>query len=181
MKKIIVFLVTLSMVVGCACAKMSASDAVKEYLDKYNNQNANVLTELENLIQEENLNEEQGKKYKELMLKQYKDLSYKIEEETYNGDEATVKTKITVYDLYSVQKEAEEYKNSNRDEFIDKDRNYDADKFLDYKLEQMQNTTKTIEYTIDFKVVKKDGKWVLDTVSTESLEKIHGIYNYAND
>ena len=181
MKKIILFLTTLTIVVGCACARMSASDAVKEYLDKYNNQNPTILTELENLIEEEKLNEEQGKKYKELMLKQYKDLSYKIEDETYNGDEATVKTKITVYDLYSAQKEAEEYKNNNHTEFIDEDRNYDANKFLNYKLEQMKNATKTIEYTIDFKVVKKEGKWVLEPVSTESLEKIHGIYNYTND
>ena len=29
--------------------------------------------------------------------------------------------------------------------------------------------------------IKKDGKWVLDKVNTETLEKIHGIYNYTND
>ena len=33
----------------------------------------------------------------------------------------------------------------------------------------------------DFKVVKKDGVWTLENVSTEDLEKIHGIYNYTND
>lgn len=181
MKKIMVFLFTLCMMVGCACTKDKASDAVKEYLNKYNNQSEIVLNELDDVIYKENLNEEQGGKYKEIMTKQYKDLDYKIVDENYNGDEANVKTKITVYDLYNAQKEAEEYKSSHRDEFLDKDRNYDAEKFLNYKLEQMQKNTKTIEYTIDFKVVKKDGKWVLDTVSTESLEKIHGIYNYAND
>ena len=45
----------------------------------------------------------------------------------------------------------------------------------------MKKTTKTIEYTINFKIIKKDGKWVLDKVNTETLEKIHGIYNYTND
>ena len=38
MKKIVLFLITLCMVVGCACTKDKASDAVKEYLNKYNNQ-----------------------------------------------------------------------------------------------------------------------------------------------
>ena len=28
------------------------------------------------------------------------------------------------------------------------------------------------------KVIKKDGKWTIDNISTEDLEKIHGIYNY---
>lgn len=181
MKKIILFLMTLTMVVGCACATNKASDTVKEYLNKYNNQHETIVAQLDDLVKSENLTEEQGEKYKEVMTKQYKDLSYKIVEENYNGDEATVKTKITVYDLYSVQKEAEEYQNNNKNEFIDADGNYDKDKFLNYKLDEMKKTTKTIEYTIDFKVIKKDGVWTLENVSTESLEKIHGIYNYSND
>ncbi len=181
MKKIGLFLITILMVAGCACSKSSASDAVKEYLNKYKNQEEVVLTQLEDLVTEEELNDTLGEKYKEVMKKQYKDLSYKIVEENYNGDEATVKTKITVYDLYSVQREAEEYQNNHRQEFIDEDGNYDKDKFLDYKLEEMKKTTKTIDYTIDFKVIKKEGVWTLDTLSTEDLEKIHGIYNYSND
>lgn len=181
MKKIIVFLMTLSIVVGCACVTNKASDAVRDYLNKYNNQHETIISQLDDLVKSENLTEEQGEKYKDVMTKQYKDLSYKIVEENYNGDEATVKTKITVYDLYSVQKEVEEYKNNNKNEFIDENGNYNADKFLNYKLDEMKKTTKTIEYTIDFKALKKEGVWTLQDVSTESLEKIHGIYNYTND
>ena len=180
MKKIIVVLITLIMVVGCGKSE-KASDVVKEYLDKYNNQNEAVMVDLEKIIKEENLSDNQAKVYKDIMIKQYKDLSYKIINETYNGDEANVTANIRVYDLYTAQKDAEEYKNNHRNEFIDNDRNYDANKFLDYKLEEMKKTTKTIEYTINFKVIKKDGKWVLDKVNTETLEKIHGIYNYTND
>ncbi len=180
MKKIIIFLLTLSFAIGCACTVDKASDAVKEYLGKYNNQNAEILTQLETVVKEENLSEEQSEKYKDIMTKQYKDLKYEIVEETYNGDEAVVTTKITVYDLYGAQQEAEEYKNNHRDEFL-KDNKYDADAYLDYKLEQMKKKDKTVEYTIDFQVVKRDGKWVVKSISTEDLEKIHGIYNYEND
>lgn len=181
MKKLCLFLITLIATVGCACTMTKASDAVKEYLGKFNNQDAEILVELDELVKDENLTEEQSETYKEVMKKQYTDLKYEIVEETYNGDEATVTTKITVYDLYSAQKEAETYKSEHMEEFQNDNKIYDADLFLDYKIEQMKKSDKRIEYTIDFKVIKKDGKWMVENVSTEDLEKIHGIYNYSND
>ena len=123
MKKIMLFLLTLTIVVGCACSMRKASDAVKEYIGKYNNEDEEVLVELEKLLDENDFSEEEREKYKEVMLKQYKDLSYKIVSESYNGEEATVTTKITVYDLYQVQQEAEEYKNNHQDEFLDENNN----------------------------------------------------------
>lgn len=181
MKKIIGILVILVMAVGCSCMADKASDVVKEYLAKYNNHHAEVIGELDDLVTEENLSDVQGETYKEIMKKQYKDLKYEIASEKYNGDEATVTTKVSVYDLYKVQKEAEDYRNSHQNEFLNEEKKPDISKFLDYKLEQMKKTDTRVEYTIDFKVIRKDGHWVLDTVSTENLEKIHGIYNYQND
>ena len=181
MKKILAVLFVLSLAIGCGCVKMKASDAVSEYLGKYTNQQAEVMGELTHLIEEENLSEKQAKLYEEAMRKQYKDLKYEIIEETYNGEEATVKTQISVYDFYKTQKEADEYKNNHKEEFQGENSAYDANKFLDYKLEQMKKETTKVEYTIFFQVIKKEGKWVLETVKTEDLEKIHGIYNYQND
>lgn len=181
MKKLGLFLITLVGIVGCACTMSKASDAVKEYLGKYNNHDAEVLVELEDITREEDYSEEQKEKYQDLMKKQYSDLKYEIVDEVYNGDEATVTTKITVYDLYKVQKSAEEYRTNHKEEFQDDDDKYDVKKFLEYKIEQMTKSDERVEYTIDFKVVKKEGKWVVENVSTEDLEKIHGIYNYEND
>ncbi len=181
MKKIIAILIIISVVVGCACTNDKASDAVKEYLGKYNNHNPQILTELNHIMEEENLNDKQKEIYEATMKKQYKDLKYEIEEEKYNGEEAIVTTKVTVYDLYKAQKEAEDYKNMHKEEFLKEDKSYDTEKFLEYKLEQMKKTDTRIEYTIEFKVVKKEGKWTLDSVKTEDIEKIHGIYNYQND
>ncbi len=181
MKKLALFLISLIAVVGCACTMTKASDAVKEYLGKYNNQDPEILVELDSLVKEEEFTDEQSESYKEVMKKQYTDLKYEIVDETYNGDEATVTTKITVYDLYKAQKNAEEYKNEHEEEFTDEDKKYDVKKFLDYKIKEMKKSDERTEYTIDFKVVKKDGKWTIDNISTEDLEKIHGIYNYAND
>ena len=182
MKKITVTLCTfLLLIIGCGCTSKKASDAVKEYLSKFNNQHASVINELKELIQEEHLTDEQGKTYEEIMKKQYKDLKYEIMEENYDGDVAIVKTNITVYDLYKAQKEAESYRNLHQSEFLNDEKKPDAIKFLDYKLEQMKKTDTKVTYTIEFKVEKKDGKWVLASITTETLEKIHGIYNYQND
>ena len=181
MKKLGLILITLIAAVGCACSMSKASDAVKEYLGKYNNQDSEILVELDALVKEENLSEEDGNNYKEIMKKQYTDLKYEIVDEIYNGDEAIVTTKITVYDLYKAEEDAESYRLEHEEEFQDENKVYDAAKFLKYKIEQMKKADKTVEYTIDFQVVKKDGKWVVENVSTEDLEKIHGIYNYEED
>ncbi len=179
MKKIFIVLCTLFICVGCMTTK--ASDAVKEYLGKYNNHDSAILTELEEVIKEEKMTDEENEKYKDIMKKQYSDLKYEIVSEDYNGDEAIVKTKITVYDLYKAQKNAENYKTDHREEFIGDSGIYDSKLFLDYKLDEMKKISDRIEYTIDFKVNKKDNKWVLKSLTTEDLEKIHGIYNYTKD
>lgn len=181
MKKTAILLLLLCLTVGCTLISDKASDPVKEYLQKYNNHDAEIEVELESLIKNENLTDEQGEKYKEIMKKQYDDLKYEVEEEIYNGEEATVKTKITVYDLYTAQMEAENYKMEHTEEFLNQDGTYNPDIFLNYKLEKMKKQADRKEYEIDFKVIKKDGKWTLETVSTKDLEKIHGIYNYEGE
>ena len=113
------------------------------------------------------------------MEKQYQDLSYKINNEEYNGDNAEVEVTITVYDLYKAQTDAATYLSNNLEEFNGTNGSYDNEKYMDYKLEQMKKMTDTVEYTIDFKVKKVDDKWVVEQLSTEDLEKIHGIYNYS--
>ncbi len=181
MKKLIVLLTTLLLVVGCSCSRDKASDALKEYFAKYNNHHGEVIGELDDLVVSLNLSDAESERYKEIMKKQYKDLTYEIVEEKYNGEEAIVTAKISVYDLYKAQKEAEEYRNTHQQEFLNEEKNPDISKFLAYKLEQMKKTDTRVEYTIDFQVVKKEGSWNLSTISTENLEKIHGIYNYQND
>jgi len=93
------------------------------------------------------------------------------------GDEAKITVKITVYDLYKVEKDAREYLNQNQEEFLT-DGIYDAKKYLEYKLDKMKDVNDTISYNIVFKVIKTDGKWQVEQPNEETLEKIHGIYNY---
>ncbi len=177
---VMVFAITLA---GCSCMQKSAKDRVEEFLDQYRNLSANVLGDLDEVVETEtDLSEEQKDSYRDVLKKQYSDLKYEITNEEYDGDTAVVEAKITVYDLYKAQRDATEYLNEHRDEFNDEEGNYDSSKFMDYRLEQMQKTTDIVEYTITFNLTKDDDdNWQITELSQEDLEKIHGIYNYDSE
>lgn len=177
MKKLLCLFICLFCVVGCSCNRDKANDAVEKYLNNYKSLHESVLKNIEDVVTGEILEDKDKDTYKEVLKRQYRDLMYTIENESYNGDKAYVTVKLTVYDLYKAQKNAEEYKAAHEDEFKTND-TYDNKKFTEYKLKQMKETKDTIEYTVVFDVTKKDGKWYVEQPSDEILEKIHGIYNY---
>ena len=163
---------------GCGWIKKTAKGAVEDYLNQYKNLSSNVISDMENIIKDENLTDKQKEVYTDALKRQYQDLKYSIESEDYNGDNATVEVKITVYDLYKVQKEADEYLSNNPDEFKDGDV-YSDELYMDYKLDKMKKSTDTVDYNITFNVTKDDnGNYQVVDLSSQDLEKIHGIYNY---
>ncbi len=176
MKKIVLVFASLFLLVGCMGNK--ASDAVKNYLNQYRNLSNNVATSLDDLTEKQNLSNTQKELYQKIMRKQYQDLKYEIVNEEYDGDNAKVTAKITVYDLYKVQKAAEDYMKSHMEEFYDNNKTFDNSKYIDYKLDKMKDTNEEVSYTIIFNVKKEDGKWTVDQPTEQDLEKIHGIYNY---
>lgn len=176
MKKILLSLVLLILLTGCTTN--SARNSVENYLKQYKNLSSEVLVDLENIIERENLNEEQSDTYRDILKKQYKDLKYEIVEEEYDDDVSYVTVKVTVYDLYKVQNDASTYLEENMDEFNDDEGIYSADKFTEYKLDKMKDTTDTVEYTIVFTVTKEDDEYIVSQPSEDDLLKIHGIYNY---
>lgn len=165
--------------VGCGCMKKSAKGAVEDFLNQYRSLSSNVISDMDDVVDKENLSDTQKEKYRDILKKQYKDLKYTVTNEEYDGDNAIVKAKITVYDLHKVQKEANDYLNNNADKFKDENGTFSNDLFMDYKLENMHKSTETVEYTIDFKVTKDEkGNYRVTDLSETDLEKIHGIYDY---
>ena len=177
MKKILVVLISLLFVVGCACSNDKASDAVEKYLNNYKSLSDNVLEDIDELVENENLADEQSETYKEVLKRQYRDLVYTIENESYDGDTADVTVKITVYDYYKASKDANNHLNNNQEEFLT-DGEYDATKYLNYKLNQMKIIQDSISYNIVFRVINIDNKWQVEQPDEDTLEKLHGIYNY---
>lgn len=166
---------------GCGCMKKTAKGAVQDYLNQYKNLSSNVISSMDNVVNDENLTDSQKEKYRDILKRQYQDLKYEITSEKYDGDNATVEVKITVYDLYKVQKDANNYLTNSGDEFKENGV-YSNDLFMNYKLDKMKKVTDTVEYNITFNVTKDDkGNYKVNDLSNSDLEKIHGVYNYDND
>lgn len=166
---------------GCGCMKKTAKGAVQDYLNQYKNLSSNVISSMDDVVNDENLTDSQKEKYRDILKKQYQDLKYEITSEKYDGDNATVEVKITVYDLYKVQKDANNYLTNSGDEFKENGV-YSNDLFMNYKLDKMKKVTDTVEYNITFNVTKDDkGNYKVNDLSNYDLEKIHGVYNYDND
>jgi len=206
MKKILLplLIITLS---ACTLGMSTPKQVVSSFLDKYKNQDTNILAQLDETIDNQFNNDDYKKRYKTLMTNQYKNMDYKIKDESIEGDNAIVEAEITVYDYASAIRNANDYLNNNPNEFTidsptidmddandettkdtetDKDNttdknkldstNYDENKFIDYRLTQMENVNDTVTYTIQFTLTKVDGKWQMDQLSSTDIEKLHGIY-----
>ena len=170
-----ILLSILSLLSGCGT---TAKMAVENYLNEYRSLSNNVTKNMNDIVDRENLENEDRKKYIDIFKKQYKNLEYEIVDEAYDGDEAIIKAKIKVYDLYKIQNNASIYLANHMDEFTNKNGEYDLNKYIKYKLDKMYNTNDKIDYTIDFYVVNTSDGWTVSSLSNADLEKIHGIYNY---
>ncbi len=179
MKKFILVIITLLLVVGCDSVMNNPTKRVETFLNKYQIMDEEVLSQLDDTLNNDNtLNDNQKDEYRDLMKKQYQNLTYTIKDEEVDGDNATVKVEIEVYDFNKAMMDADNYLVEHQDEFLDGDDNVDNEKFMNYKIEQMKNTNDKVKYTIEFTLTKKDNNWKLDDVDEATRQKIHGIYNY---
>lgn len=175
MKKI---LLVISIFLLFGCSNMSPKDKVEKYLSNYIALGDEVLSQIDTTAENENLSDQNKKIYKEVLKRQYKNLKYKIKNETINGKDAKVEVEISVYDLYDSFKKSNEYIENNTELFYEEDNIFKQDDAEEYRLSEMLKVEDTVDYLITFNLIKEDDSWVLKEPSKEILEKIHGIYNY---
>ena len=85
------------LLIGCDNTLNSPSIAVKEFLSKYQNLDKSVITALDNSINKlDDLSDKDKSTYKDIIIKQYQNLSYKINNEIINNDNATIDVEIEV-------------------------------------------------------------------------------------
>ena len=176
MKKILSILLIAFILVGCNMNN-TPTKKVEEFLMSYQTLSDDVISDLELSSEIENLSSANKTTYMDVMQRNYKNLKYEITNENVNGDEAFVTAKITVYDLYKVMKESNDYLVDNSTEF-EIDGVYNQDKYREYELNEMLKTNYTVDYTITFNLSKVDEEWILSEPDNITKEKIHGIYNY---
>ena len=177
MKKIVIAISLILIMLTCGCGNMGAKKAVINYLDNYRNYSNDVKDNLEKVMEDLALTDSQREMYQKIFKSQYENMTYKILDEKYDGDNCDVLVKVTVYDLYQAQVDADTYASDYPDVFL-VDGVKDTVKFLDYKLEQMKNQTNTVDYEITFKVKKENRKWVVVQPTSEDLQKLNGTYSY---
>jgi hypothetical protein len=206
MKKFIVALMVIFLSACTLGAATTPKEIVSEFLDKYKNQNEDIISQLDETIDNQINDEDQKSRYKTLMTNQYKNMEYEIKDEIIEDDNAVVEVEVTVYDYASALKNANTYLNEHLDEFkadvkdavedakdavedaVDNDNevstdtdtssdsDYDEDKFMDYKISEMEKVKDTTKYTIEFTLTKVNDEWQLDALSNSDIEKLHGIY-----
>lgn len=117
MKKFIVALMVIFMSACSLGGAVTPRQKVSEFLDKYKNENTDIISQLDETIDTEVTDEDHKSRYKTLMVNQYKNMEYEIKDEIIEEDNAVVEVEVTVYDYASAVKNANTYLNENIDEF----------------------------------------------------------------
>lgn len=56
---------------GCGCMKKTAKGAVQDYLNQYKNLSSNVISSMDDVVNDENLTDSQKEKYRDILKRQY--------------------------------------------------------------------------------------------------------------
>ncbi len=97
MKKILTIFMFLLVLVGCSLSN-SPTSQVEDLLNKYQKLDSDIKSGIEEVVNEENLTDNQKDRYRKLIEKQYKNLTYQVTDERVDGDKAVITTEIEVMD-----------------------------------------------------------------------------------
>ncbi len=178
MKKILVVLCAVLLFTGCSCSMNDnkPEEAVETFFEKYRAKDDDIITQLIDTIKNEDLNDESKEKYQDLMEKQYDSFAYVIKDIKEEKDEAVATVELTVLNYRSAVLKAEEELKSNPDKFNNEEGNFSEEKYMDYKIEKMQEVTDTTTHTIELSLTKENGMWKVNQLSSDDISKLHGLY-----
>lgn len=178
MKKILVVLCAALLFTGCSCSMNDnkPEEAVETFFEKYRAKDDDIITQLIDTIKNEDLNDKSKEKYQDLMEKQYDSFAYVIKDIKEDKDEAVATVELTVLNYRSAVLKAEEELKSNPDKFNDEEGNFSEEKYMDYKIEKMQEVTNTTTHTIELSLTKENGMWKVNQLSSDDISKLHGLY-----
>lgn len=168
MKKIISVFIFLLLLVGCSLSNNPTSQ-VEELLNKYQRIDNEIKEGIEEVISNETLTPDQKERYRDLLEKQYKNLSYQVKNERIDGDDAIITVEIETINYKKAINETTNY--------YDKKEDYTIEEYNNTKLDKLEQETEKVTYTIDFEVSKdENGNWKLNSLSNETIKKIQGMY-----
>ena len=164
-KKLLVLVIPILFLVACTMANTPTSK-VEELFNKYQTLDEDIDSGINNILDEQNLSESQKNRYKEILEKQYKNLTYQIKEEIIDGDTSTVIAEIEVTDL----------KKSISDLTFDSTI-YTKETYDEEKLNRLEKAKDKVKYTLELTLTKDNNdEWTLDALTNEQIKKIQGMY-----
>lgn len=171
MKKYLFLIISIILIiftVGCNLGNTPTSK-VEDLLNKYQMLDEDIKTDINKIIDSENLTENQKERYKKILEKQYKNLSYKIKDEVIDNDGALVTVELEVLDYKkSIEKTEREFQ-------IQED--YSLEEYNNKKIKNLEETKDKVIYTIELSLIKnKDNKWKLNALTNVDKKKLQGMY-----
>ena len=164
-KRLLLFLIPILFLVGCEMGN-SPKARIDSLMMKYQKLDGDIASGISNILDEQTMTDTQKERYRNLIEKQYKNLSYEIKNEVINGDNATVSVEIEVID----------YKRAINDLLFDSTI-YTKETYDDEKLNRLENATDKVTYTLDISLSKDDdGNWKINALTNEDIKKIQGMY-----
>ena len=164
-KKIFLLIAVTLLLIGCDMAN-SPTSVVDDLFSKYQKLDSDINAGINTILEEQNLTSEHKERYRILLEKQYKNLSYEIKNEKIDGNNATITTEIEVID----------YKRAISDLTFDSSI-YTKETFDEEKLNRLEAAKDKVTYTIDLTLHKdNDNKWKLNALTNEQIKKIQGMY-----
>lgn len=174
MKKIItiIILIILSFyTIACNNTLNTPSDEAMKLLNRYQNLDNIILLALDKSINNNSeMNKIQKQEYKDILIRQYQNLSYKIKNEIINNENATVDVELEVLNYHSSLLSSREYYINHNDEFNEENT------YIDYKLNQLKKVNDKIKYNLTLNLTRDNNVWKLRKISRDDLKKIHGLY-----
>ena len=153
------------MLVGCTMGN-SPTSRVEDLFTKYQKLDEDISMGIDNVVNQQDLTKDHKERYRKLLERQYKNLSYEIKDELIDGDNATVLVEIEVVD----------YKKAISDLTFDSD-NYTKESYDEEKLGRLEKTQDKVKYTLEVRVRKdNDGNWKVEALTLEQIKKIQGMY-----
>lgn len=175
MKKLFYVLLSVFILTGCGKMNNTPTKKVEALLSKYQSNDSEVINDLDNvLLMDSNFTDDERNDYKEFMKKHYQDMTYKVKDESIDGDSATVEVEITVRNYSGVVNEANDYRLNNASEFND------SNTFASYRLGKLKDVTDTETYTIVFTLTKTNDEWQVNPLSSDDESKLNGLYGVAD-
>lgn len=175
MKKLFCIVLSVFILTGCGKMNNTPTRKVEALLSKYQSNDSEVMNDLDNvLLMDSNFTDEERNDYKEFMKKHYQDMTYKVKDESIDGDSATVEVEVTVRNYSNVVNEANDYRLNNSSEFDD------DNTFAKYRLGKLKDVTDTETYTIVFTLTKSNDEWQVNPLSTDDENKLNGLYGVAD-